>query len=358
MKRKNKNEMLETLNAMIKHADKGPSGFWVDEDDACGNPLIFPEFKEGIKHGEYVSKPHTSCPWDFDIMYGADTKSHSGCYYRCGIRKARFLKEEELRNVLIRFKDRFLNGDYANDKEKIYPLLTENEINIINKRIKQDEDNKNKLIKQERQERAKKASRLIEKYPKHKDLLIDFYGTDAVAIVEGGSVCFSPKAFKDVVWNKKLTYEDYIDISLESLGKKNHSGFAAGYHGEMMSFKGQIEKVNKEYICFKRIYINGMYSDGICFSDKEDHVWMSRKGFERFAVGDCLAFEAEVYRYIKTGKGRQLDYGLRNPWSIRKIDNYKLPTDKELYAQALQDIVCETCLFTDHCDRVFCIKKV
>ena len=358
MKRKNKNEMIETLNAMIKHADKGPSGFWVDEDDACGNPLIFPEFKEGIKHGNYVSKSHTSCPWDFDIMYGADTKSHSGCYYRCGIRKARFLKEEELRNVLIRFKDRFLNGDYANDKEKIYPLLTENEINIINKRIKQDEDNKNKLIKQERQGRAKKASKLIEKYPRFKDLIEDVYETDAIVGGYGAPIFFSTNYKEEVKGAEKMTYNDYLDAQFSSLDKDCHDGFANAFFGDELYYMAEIEKINDKHICFKRVFISGTHSDGIGFKGKEDHVWMDIKGFEKYKVGDCLSFGADTYRYVKKGNGKQIAYGLCNPYLVEKIDKYELPTDDELYAQVLQDIECEVCLFTDHCDRVFCIKKV
>ena len=30
---------------MIQHSDKGPSGFWVDDYEGCGNPKIFPEFE-------------------------------------------------------------------------------------------------------------------------------------------------------------------------------------------------------------------------------------------------------------------------------------------------------------------------
>ena len=33
-----KKETLATLEVMIANADKGPSGFWVDDYEGCGNP--------------------------------------------------------------------------------------------------------------------------------------------------------------------------------------------------------------------------------------------------------------------------------------------------------------------------------
>lgn len=35
---------------------------------------------------------------------------------------------------------------------------------------------------------------------------------------------------------------------------------------------GEVEKINKDNICIKRIYVCGMYMDGECFDGKEDHV--------------------------------------------------------------------------------------
>lgn len=39
---------------MIQNADKGSSGFWVEDHEGCGNPKIFPEFMEGLKRGSLV----------------------------------------------------------------------------------------------------------------------------------------------------------------------------------------------------------------------------------------------------------------------------------------------------------------
>ena len=54
MRAKKKKETIELLEIMIQEADKGPSGFWTDDYEGCGNPNIFPEFAEGLKCGKLV----------------------------------------------------------------------------------------------------------------------------------------------------------------------------------------------------------------------------------------------------------------------------------------------------------------
>ena len=41
-----KKATVDAINVMIRHADKGPSGFWVEDHEGCGNPAVFPEFEE------------------------------------------------------------------------------------------------------------------------------------------------------------------------------------------------------------------------------------------------------------------------------------------------------------------------
>ena len=33
-----KKATVDAINVMISHADKGPSGFWVEDHEGCGNP--------------------------------------------------------------------------------------------------------------------------------------------------------------------------------------------------------------------------------------------------------------------------------------------------------------------------------
>lgn len=129
------------------------------------------------------------------------------------------------------------------------------------------------------------------------------------------------------------------------------------YYEIPLGFKGEVEKFGKEHICFKRIYVDGMYSDGVCFEDKEDHVWMSIQWFEGLAIGDCVSFFAEPYRYLKTSNGKTLDFGLRNPKQVKKIEKYELPSDEDLMRQEVNSIICETCYLNEQCYRIDCIRN-
>ena len=100
-----------------------------------------------------------------------------------------------------------------------------------------------------------------------------------------------------------------------------------------------------------------MYPDGTMFDDKEDHVWMEKSGFEQYRVGDSISFEAEVYRYVKTGNGKQIDYGLRNPADIQKIEDYELPSDDELIMQEVRQLICDTCFLSEQCTRNYCMMN-
>lgn len=84
---------------------------------------------------------------------------------------------------------------------------------------------------------------------------------------------------------------------------------------------------------------------------------MPKEGFEDYKVGDCLTFFAEVYRYVKTGNGKRIDFALRNPKGIKKIDSYELPTDDELMLQSIDAIICETCYLNEHCSGYCFLSK-
>ena len=57
-----KKATIRTLDVMIEHADKGPSGFWAGDQEGCGNPQIFPEFEKGLKGGASSKKSITYVP--------------------------------------------------------------------------------------------------------------------------------------------------------------------------------------------------------------------------------------------------------------------------------------------------------
>ena len=181
------------------------------------------------------------------------------------------------------------------------------------------------------------------------------YGAKTCVQTEGGVVMFNPDSQKEVVGAEKMTYDEYIDVQIASLGKLRRE-FVNLYFNIPMGFKGEIEKVNKTKVCFKRIFTTGMFFDGGMFDGKEDHVWMDKKGFEEFQPGDSVEFFAEVYRYVKTGNGKQIDFGLRNPEGIKKVPAYKLPTDEELAEQDIRMIICETCYLGEQCNGAICLR--
>lgn len=146
--------MIDALDIMICHADKGASGFWIDDGEGCGNPAIFPEFEDGLKHGRLVQKEHYLCPWNTAVMYGSGHGNiHTGCYYSCSIKQAQYLSSQELKKVLCRFKDRLENGSY-DDLDALTPLLTTREIDLIKKRIRAEQ------VREEQEEKQQKDDRL------------------------------------------------------------------------------------------------------------------------------------------------------------------------------------------------------
>ena len=56
--------MIDALDMMICHADKGASGFWIDDGEGCGNPAVFPEFEDGLKPGSTMLPPESLTPFN------------------------------------------------------------------------------------------------------------------------------------------------------------------------------------------------------------------------------------------------------------------------------------------------------
>lgn len=289
-------------------------------------------------------------------MYGdGHGDINTGCYHSCSIGKARYLSAQELKEILARFKTRMENGDY-DCVDHISPLLTKAESRHIEDRILAEQHESERCREQRRQERLKKAAALIAKYPDKEYLLALYYGEKVSVLNYGGAILFDPASRRNVAGAEKFSYDDYLDVQFASLGKKDRTYFATCFFNEVISpFKGQIERVNPKHICFKRIFFSGMYPDGTTFDGKEDHVWMDKSGFEDYAVGDRVSFDADVYRYVKTGNGKLIDYGLRNPTGIQKIEAYKLPSDDELIMQDVEQLICETCFLSERCNRNYCI---
>lgn len=181
------------------------------------------------------------------------------------------------------------------------------------------------------------------------------YGKNICTQMEGGVIFFDPDSLKEVVGAGAMTYDEYLDVQFQSMGKMR-SYFEMCYFNFAMEFKGQIERVTKNNVCFERVFVSGMYSDGEMFDGKVDHVWLDKSGFDSYHIGECVTFYADVYRYVKTSNGKLIDYSLRNPKGIKKIAPYELPSDDDLIKQGINQIICETCFWCEQCNRVFCMR--
>ena len=357
MKKFDKTLFISYIDKMIDNVEKGPSGFWYDTEDCCGNPEIFDEIKKGIEKFKSVTLAHDICPWDRNVMYGRESgRVNSGCFHHCGLYDAKYLAPKILRSILKRFKERYLKGYYegCNDfklEKTLKALLKDSERKYIEKE-KHLEPIRN------REKRLKKAENAIKMLPNDnewKEILGKYYGTNTIL---SDGLNFSRQFCKEIVGGENLTYDECLLIQWKSRKNKKHYAFEEMYYnGDWGSFKGKIDKISGGYICFNRIYIDGMRMDGIGFVNKEDHVWMEVKDFQGFKVGDCVEFYANINCYMKTSNGKSIDFGLENPTEIKKIDKYELPSDKQLFKQLASDIICENCLFTNHCDRMFCMKN-
>lgn len=359
-KKELKNKTAELIDVMIKQAEKGPSGFWTEDFEGCGNPEIFPEFQKGLKSGALIQKKHYCCPWNWDIFYGSKAGNiNSGCAHQCVIREAKYLSSAILRDVLRRFKKNMNSGKY--DKVSVVePLLTENEFAYIKKQKEIELKNKEKRCREEIEIKRNKACELLKRYKDNewaKSIIVENYEDDNNACVEGGIIEFNPDSLKNVVGGEKLSYDDYIDIQIRSLHRQR-TGFENVYMNIPDEYKGCIEKKNDKRICFKRVYISAMFPDDLSFfEDTEDHVWMDIKGFEEYNVGDSVSFFADVYRYIKTRDGKLIDYSLRNPQNIKKIESYELPSNEDLAKAEIDRIICESCYLNEQCSCIgFCMR--
>lgn len=127
----------------------------------------------------------------------------------------------------------------------------------------------------------------------------------------------------------------------------------------MCYFKGQIERFDRKKgkVVFKRIYIYGVFMDGDGYEGKEEHVWMDIAPFEKYQVGDCIQFGGDIYRYLKTRNGKQISFGIREPYEITQIESYELPNDDDMIMEFVDQMICEICMFNKHCYMGMCIAN-
>ncbi|HAI92880.1 MAG TPA: hypothetical protein DCM21_10205 [Butyrivibrio sp.] len=192
-----------------------------------------------------------------------------------------------------------------------------------------------------------------------KELVEEYSHSDYHLQTEFGIIDMSDDAMKDVYNGENLSYEEYLQALFNSRNARRHCFEYCYYSKAWCDFKGQISRFDKKKgkVVFNRIYISGGLMDGDCYEGKEDHVWMSIEPFADYKEGDCLSFGGEIYRYLKTGNGRQISFGIRKPCDVKKIESYELPSDDDMLMQFVDQLVCEVCMFNEHCYMGMCIAN-
>ena len=142
---------------------------------------------------------------------------------------------------------------------------------------------------------------------------------------------------------EKLSFNQFIALQLRNMDKRRLYFEFCYYASDCSFFRVRIEKIKADKVLFSSISISGCFDTIRTFIGREDHVWMDYEPFCSFKVGDCIGFNADVYRYIRKGNGNMLDYALENPCNIRRIKSYKKPGQKELIEQEIDRLICETC---------------
>lgn len=192
-----------------------------------------------------------------------------------------------------------------------------------------------------------------------KEFVEEYSHYGAIVQSEFGIIDTSEDAMKDVYNGENLAYEEYLQALFNSRNDRRHCFEYCYYSHAWCDFKGQISRIDKKKgkVLFHRIYISAGFMDGDCYEGKEDHVWMEVKSFEKYQVGDCLSFGGEIYRYLKTRNGKQISFGIREPYDISKIEDYELPSDDDMIMQAVDRMICEACIFNEHCYMRACIAN-
>ena len=176
---------------------------------------------------------------------------------------------------------------------------------------------------------------------------------------EFGIIDTSENAMEDVVNGENLTYDEYLQAMFNSRNNQRNCFEYCYYTDAWCDFKGKIKRFDKKKkkVVFECIYSSALFMDGNGYKGKEDHVWMDSEPFEKYQVEDCLSFEGEIYRYLKTGKGKQISFGIREPYNISKIEDYELPSDDDMIRQSVDQLICEVCMFNEHCYMGMCIAS-
>lgn len=191
-----------------------------------------------------------------------------------------------------------------------------------------------------------------------------FYKKDCICLMHGGAIFFGETSMSGLEGGEGLGYDEYLDIQKQSLGKIRAGLIPAFADHGLVTIRGRIGKIDrvKKMVCFPEAWISAWDGPEYMANSrpvpdytpaKEGNLWMALDGFDNFRVGDCVSFTAEVYRFVRLrndpSRHPVIDFGVRNPENIKKEDEKDLPTEEDLLEFRISQILCEMCMYEDHC---------
>ena len=184
---------------------------------------------------------------------------------------------------------------------------------------------------------------------------IDFTKASFLTLIRG---CVDKYSYTNDMISRLPNYDAFLDIQRENIGKARadvariyfDAGSYVVCYGKIQKFSHIREKRDK--VCIEKVTIYNPHSldvDWNLFTGTLDHIWVESCYFEGMDIGDNVKFEATISPYLKTGNGKQIDYGLEVSDDAEQIDDYYWPTKEDVRNSIANRNKCASCLYNDYC---------
>lgn len=310
-KKEAKKTLINNINTMIVNNDKGLSGLCEDcwNYDVMGKPYDFQKYSN-----------HKFCPYDKEILFGCGEKSSCGCFYRC--QRSFLIHGKEYREKVLKlFLDNIENNRYVHRKP-VKPLLNKEEVREVEKINKAAEAKIRKEAKK-RAELGKKSAISLEKniitfHGSHKDNIPEEMYDDLAELIDG-----LPYNMCNMIANKEDKSFEYHDVD------------------------GYLNVYNEVATLDNSAFTLSLYRDYI--EEKDVFLFSPFKKENGVAMFEATDKSREIYN-------KWLDFRKKNPTKNISYNKCSVQEILDDYIAQIRRIECETCLFTDHCYGLYCMK--
>ena len=128
-------------------------------------------------------------------------------------------------------------------------------------------------------------------------------------------------------------------------------------YANILDISAVVKRIKSNAILCKNVLVEDMmsYEDD---SSVIDHLWIENTPEMQklnLKPEDKIQFEATPYIYQR--KDGTYDISVENITNIQKIDSYRNPTEFTQLNHAIEQLICETCLFSPYCNQVSCLQS-